>query len=103
MNDKARRRADDDSLEQLRADFEEHRKENQQAMRDLIAATQANTEAVQKIAESTAGVVQLYADIQGAARVGIALQNFTIWLAKWGVVGASAATVLNYGYDFFKP
>lgn len=70
----------------------------------LVMAQEENTRSVRELTDETRGVVQLHRDIQGAARIGTTLQNFAIWLAKWGAVGAAAAAAVTIFTDFLgKP
>lgn len=77
-----------DDLAQLQKEFEDHRKDQNTQMQCLMDLTEENTRAVKELTESTQGVVTLYNDLQGAARVGIALQHFVVYLGKLGVFGA---------------
>lgn len=87
-------RFSDGRLLQLSKDFEQH-KVMQDARWDKALAfiednnrtTEALVRAVEQLDASTRGIVQLYADVKGAARVGQAIQSMLFWVAKWGTLG----------------
>lgn len=66
---------------------------------ELVKATQANTDAIAKLTENTAGIIQSNRDWEGATRIGVKLQRFAIWLLKWGAIGAGVATGARYVLD----
>ncbi len=74
-----------DHIQQMQA-------ENARQMAELIASVKALT-------TRTSGVVEAYESIRGAAKVGVALQDICIWLAKWGVLGTAAAAGLKWVLD----
>lgn len=77
---------------------------------DSLGAQQAShseqmqrlTEAIEALAKSTSGIVQLYSDVQGATRLGVALQKFLVWLIKMGAWGVAMATGITYVLSHFK-
>ena len=107
----------EEDLKQLRQDFEEHREEgnakwacileaterNCTALEKMTVSAELNNAALEELTKNTAGVVQVYSDLQGAARVGIALQKAVVWLSKWGVLGSIAAAALTFLVDHFSP
>ena len=106
-------RFSDAELVALRKEFEEHRdvQERNNARQDrrweqLASMVEQNTEAtqavarsVESIARSTEGVVQLYRDFQGAARVGIGVRKLLAWLIALGTGGAAIAAAILYVLD----
>lgn len=99
-----------EDFEQHKADFEEHKALQERRWEQLAAMVEKNTtateriaEAVEKQAESTAGVVELYRDFQGAARVGVGLRKFIAWVAALGTAGAAVAAAVLYVLDKFMP
>ena len=89
-----------DSLE-LKVDalhrrFDEHIKEESVERRELFKAIDDNSTAIREVAESVKGVVEIHRDLQGVARTGKTVQNFAIWLAKWGAIGSGLALMLNW-------
>lgn len=103
-------RFSDAQLIQLREDFDMHkadqdaRWERQDARWDEMGdMVRANTQATHDLAESTRGVVQLYSDVQGTVRVGVAVQKFCTWLVKWGAIGTAAAAVISWVVKNWNP
>lgn len=66
---------------------------------DLLKAQERNTESIQALVEETRGIVELHRDLQGAARVGSAIQSFGSWLLKWGSVGVVFYAGLKWVVD----
>jgi len=96
-------RFSDVELTRLREEFESHRDRQEQRWEQLALMVEQNTEAtravaisVKSIARSTEGVVQLYRDFQGAARVGIGVRRFIAWLLALGAGGAAIAAGIMY-------
>ena len=103
-------RFSDEQLVELCEDFEQHKALQEHRWEQLAAMVGENTaateriaEAVEKQAESTAGVVQLYRDFQGAARVGMGLRRFLVWVAALGTAGAAVAATILYVLDKITP
>lgn len=96
----------DEQLIELRYEFE-HYRERLELLSDMV---EKNTQAVERIAhaverqaESTADIVQLYADLRGAARVGVGLQRLLTRLIALGALGAAVAGLVTYAVDKFIP
>lgn len=96
-------RFSDQQLTELRVDFDQHKDEQERRWGQLAAMVEENTEAVKRIAdavecqaESTAGIVQLYQDLQGAARIGVGLRKFMTWLVGLGSAGIAIAAAISY-------
>lgn len=81
-----------------------HRDEQQNRRFDaLMASQEANTAAiadltmqVSAVVNDTKDIVQLHKDFQGAARVGKGVQDFMLWLLKWGTIGGALAAGVHY-------
>lgn len=89
-------------------DFKQHKAEQDERWSQLAGVVESNTAAVQQIAEavskqaeSTAGIVQIYHDLQGAARIGGGVRRFLIWLGSLGAGGIAVAAALTYILDYF--
>lgn len=96
-------RFSDSELFKLRAEFEQHQILQEARWEKLaVMVEQSNTatrelaESVRSIADSTSGIVRVYEDVQGAARVGRAVQAFLLWLAKWGTIGVALAAGVRW-------
>lgn len=96
----------DVELIRLREEFESHRDRQEQRWEQLARMVEQNTEAtrevavsVESIARSTEGVVLLYRDFQGAARVGLGVRRFIAWLIALGAGGATIAAAIMYFMD----
>lgn len=99
-------RFSDVELTRLREEFESHRDRQEERWGQLALMVEQNTEAtravavsVESIARSTDGVVQLYRDFQGAARVGIGVRRCIAWLIALGTGGAAIAAAIMYFLD----
>lgn len=90
--------------------FEQHQEVQEARWEQLAIMVEQNTqttrdiaESVKSVADSTAGVVKIYEDMQGAARVGGAVQKFILWLAKWGTIGGGMAVGISWLIRHFTP
>lgn len=61
----------------------------------LVNCQKQNAEAIAELKRDTGDIISLYNDIQGATRIGAGVQNFLLWVAKFGVIGAGIATLVN--------
>ena len=93
----------------LRDEFEMYKLEQNQRFERIEHVIESNTVAVERLANaveaqanSTAGIVQLYSDLQGAARLGNGLQRFMGRLAALGTAGAALAAAVLYVIDKFS-
>lgn len=87
------RRFSDAELEQLRQDFYTHTTEEDKRWDHLAEMAEKNSEDIRRLttaiehqAQSTADIVRLYRDAQGATRIG----RGVVGLASW-VIGLGAA------------
>lgn len=62
----------------------------------VVKSQEATTLATKELARQTKDVVELHRDIQGAARIGIKVQDFMIWMAKWGVIGSAIIAGITF-------
>lgn len=88
---------------QLRQELQEHRdycerrfEQGQLKFDELITCVRENTEAVTKanvaivdLNEKTRDVVEIYNNVRGAVRIGVAVQKFGLWLTKWPLIGGA--------------
>lgn len=96
-------------FEQHKEDFEQHKIEQDHRWDQLALMVENNTkatgriaDAVEKQAENTAGIVQLYQDLQGAARLGEGLKKFLAWLITVGTASAVVAASITYVLDYLQ-
>ena len=103
----------DDMINALRQEFRREMQERDEVIekrlddgdrrfRELINATEANTKAVSKLVQETQGVVNLYRDVEGVYRFGVAMQNFGLWVIKWPVVGAGLLAIYMWLTEHYK-
>lgn len=103
----------DDPIDTLRQEFRREMQEHNESIdrrlaegdrrfRELITATEANTQAVSKLVKETQGVVNLYRDVEGVYRFGVAMQNFGLWVIKWPVVGAGLLAIYMWLTEHYK-
>ena len=90
-----------DGLNEHRKEHDERWGEVKELLDSNLQAQRQNAESIKELKQNTEGVVQLYNDLQGAARVGLGLQKFTVWLAKWGTGGTILAASIHYIVDIF--
>jgi len=97
-------------MSSLEQDFREHLKYTQRRFRemdemfaDIKAAQLENARQISELTTAlnaqitqTAGVVEAFNNMRGAVKVGVAVQDFVIWLGKWGVVGAAIAGAVTW-------
>lgn len=65
-------------------------------MLQLIECQEANTRAVTDLTVKSAGVIELYQNLGGAIKTGVAVQRFGIWIVKWPLVGAGLYTAYQW-------
>jgi len=94
---------DDEKMMQFRKEFNEHVEdcekrfsEGDKQFKKLIDVTNENTEAVTLLIDETREVIQIYKDIQGAARIGKGVQSFGIWVIKWPLIGGGLYALFNW-------
>jgi hypothetical protein len=92
-----------EDITKIKKDVDELRAENDARWMAMLACQENSTKAIKDLTESTQGIVDLYSDLQGAARVGIAVQRGAIYLTKFGVAGTMAAGALMYIVHEFSP
>ncbi len=92
-----------DSLSAHREEHDARWREVEGALKQNLQAQENNAKSIEELKQNTEGVVQLYNDLQGAARVGLGLQKFTLWLAKWGTGGTILAAAIHYLVEMFSP
>ena len=109
-------RFSDNMLAQLRADFDQHIKEETLASKAHLAAQNANVDAISKLTVSVAtltdnvseltrdtrDIIQIHKDFQGVARVGSGAQRFMVWCMKWGAIGTGVAMGVSYIIEHFS-
>lgn len=61
----------------------------------LVECQKQNAEAIGRLKRDTEDIINIYNNIQGASRVGVAVQNFLLWLAKFGVIGTGIAALIK--------
>lgn len=93
----------DTELAKLREEFEQHKREQERRWEQLAAMVEKNTRATERLAKSTEGVVRLYSDIQGAARVGVSVRKLMTWLISLGAGGAALASAILYILEKVNP
>lgn len=96
-------RFSDQQLVQLREDFNQFKREQQQQADALSEALREQAAAIADLAQSTAGVVQLYSDMQAATRLGSGVQAFLLWCVKWGVITSGLAYGVRWLLEHFTP
>lgn len=81
-------------VDQLRQEMVDHREwcqnqfsEGNRQFEEIRDCMVQNTNSVNKLTDETREMRQLYADVKGAIRVGVAAQKFWLWLLKWPVIG----------------
>lgn len=79
----------------LEAAFEEHRQHTQEAMDRLVAMSEENQRQLGQLISETRGLLQLYRDVQGVGRMGLRIQSFLAWVAKWPLIGGGVYLVLD--------
>jgi len=102
-NSEEEMRFSDEKLFQFHTEFTDHVascKERFTAgelqFKELITVTSKNTETMTTLIEETRAVVQLYKDIQGAARVGKQVQSAGVWLLKWPLIGGGLFAIFTW-------
>lgn len=93
-------------LYQMQAQLQEHAEQFRQIdlrFERLIASQERNTQAISHLIEETRDIIQLHKDIQGATRLGAKVQDFGVWLARWGVIGTAIYAALRWTIDNAPP
>lgn len=90
----------EERFEQHVAECEERFGKGEAQFAQLLACIKDTKTSVDNLRKETSDVVQAYADVQAAARVGNSLQKFLIWCAKTGglvaAFGAAVALALDW-------
>lgn len=103
-------RFSDEELHRFRDEFRQHMLSYQERVRIdderhrlLLELQGKNTAQLESLISNTKEIVEVYADIKGAARIGMAAQKFGLWLAKWGIIGTMFAAIYGYIIKHFPP
>lgn len=67
--------------------------------KELITTTSKNTDTMTTLIDETRELVQLYKDVQGAARVGKQVQSVGVWLLKWPLIGGGLYAIFNWAIE----
>lgn len=70
--------------------------EQRAQMRELAECNRLNAETIAQLREETRGIIALYNNLNGAARIGIAVQNFGVWVVKWPLIGTGIYTLYKW-------
>lgn len=65
-------------------------------LRAIENVCEANQMQLAQLIEESRGVLEMYSDLQGAARAGVRLQRFLAWVAKWPLIGGGVYLVIEY-------
>jgi len=79
----------DKKLTQHLETFERHEEAENLKHRELIVAQQLNTEALNNLASSTAGLVEAWDAAEGAVKVGAAIGRFVKWMAGFAIIAGA--------------
>jgi len=79
------------------------KRENSEQIKAMIAQMHENNVLMRDHIEQTAGVLKLYQDFQGAARLGASGQRFMLWLVKWPAIAAIVITAISFITKHFPP
>ena len=83
-------------LQELELSFNEHRVLTEQSISRILALEEKNQKQLSSLIEETRGLLHLYQDVQSVGRVGVRIQNFLAWVAKWPLIGGGVYVVLDY-------
>jgi hypothetical protein len=86
---------------QLATRFDERVKVDDSRHAELLRMQEQTAQSVQQLTEKTEGIIQLHRDFQGVARVGMSVQKFMMWVAKFGFVGTAIVAILAWIIHFF--
>lgn len=96
-------RFSDEELSNFHKQFEQHVKVYEERVKtddarheSLLIAQEANAAQLKQLISNTKEIVDLYGDMKGAAKVGMALQRFGLWLAKWGIIGTMLMAIWRW-------
>ena len=94
-----------DSLEQWKSehmmDYAEFKITSVNQHKELMVAVGANTAAMSNQTEEMKGLLQLYRDAIGVVRIGKGIQQFTVSITKWGIVGTGSVYLASFIKDYF--
>jgi len=103
-------RFSDEELHKFREEFKQHMRVYQERItadderhKLLLESQSKNAAQLENLIANTKEIVEVYADIRGAARIGMAAQRFGIWLAKWGIIGTMFTAIYGYVMKHFHP
>lgn len=83
----------DDKLTKHISDYERHEEQECIKHRELIATQQLNTEALNNLAVSTAGLIEAWGAAEGALKVGAAFGRFIKWSAGFAVLAGALSAL----------
>ena len=89
-------------VQNLEAAFDAHRLHTEQSSARILELEEENQRQLGKLIEESRGLLHLYRDVQSVGRVGVRLQNFLAWVAKWPLIGGGVYVVLDYIFKNFR-
>lgn len=96
-------------VDELARAFEQHKAEQDKRWSELASMVettarmvQDNTAACKALESSTADVVRVFRDVEGAVRIGAGIQKTVATVAKLGTVGAVIAAAAMYVINSIK-
>lgn len=76
---------------------------NSESIKTLASNVAELTNNVGELTDNTKGLVQIYQDVQGAARMGMFVKRVFTWLIGLPIVGAGFFTVYHWVLEFIRP
>ena len=87
------------SLEDLNRRFADHVITVETRFEALLTAQESNTKAIALLTEETRDIIRIHKDLKGAARIGMSVQKFGLWMLKWPLIGMGLYTTYNWIVD----
>lgn len=83
--------------------IDQHESDTNHNFNKLVEAQRINTDAIAgltasiaSLVEDTRAIIQFHKDFQGTVRIGKSVQNFMVWLLKWGMIGSGIVAIINW-------
>lgn len=76
---------------------------NSESVGKLAAEMEELTENVAKLTANTSGMIQIYQDVQGAARLGNMVKKAVLWTIGIPVVGSGFLNLYQWIIEYIKP
>lgn len=83
-------------------DLKDHIEFSNRRFDKIIKCTEDTQRSMDALKEDISPMIEAYQDIQGVTRLGLKVQNFLWWVAKWPMIGLGLYTGIMWIIEYRK-